>query len=156
MMPSLAILPTWRVVISRATLRVCIFRLLGWVLPIAPQPHIWVVDPILSTRVVHSGRAMLRRPLGLSQAALARPSHCVHTLWAHIEVITHNAEVVGNKIFKKKEKKHWTRGRAHHVCTYPAKQGKCTHTLVVYIRAKSCLYPLSLVVDKWEKSFLVA
>ena len=48
MMPSLAILPTWRVVISRATLRVCIFRLLGWVLPIAPQPHIWVVDPILS------------------------------------------------------------------------------------------------------------
>ena len=55
---------------------------------------------------MHSGRAMLRRPLGLSQAALARPSHCVHTLWAHIEVITHNAEVVGNKIFKKKEKKH--------------------------------------------------
>lgn len=43
--------------------------------------------------VVHSGRAMLRRPLGLSQAALARPSHCGHTLWAHIEVITHNVEV---------------------------------------------------------------
>ena len=36
---------------------------------------------------------MLRRPLGLSQAALARPSHCGHTLWAHIEVITHNVEV---------------------------------------------------------------
>ena len=62
-------------------------------MPIAPQPHIWVVDPILSIRVVHSGRAMLRRPLGLSQAALARPSHCGHTLWAHIEGITHNAEV---------------------------------------------------------------
>ena len=42
---------------------------------------------------------MLRRPLGLSQAALARPSHCGHTLWAHIEGITHNAEVVGNNIF---------------------------------------------------------
>ena len=42
---------------------------------------------------------MLRRPLGLSQAALARPSHCVHTLWAHIEGITHNVEVVGNNIF---------------------------------------------------------
>ena len=49
---------------------------------------------------------MLRSPLGVAQAALARPSHCVHTLWAHIEGITHNAEVVGNKIFKKKEKKH--------------------------------------------------
>jgi hypothetical protein len=48
---------------------------------------------------------MLRRPSGSSQAALARPSHCVHTLWAHIEGITHNAEVAGNnKIFKKKEK----------------------------------------------------
>ena len=42
---------------------------------------------------------MLRRPLGLSQAALARPSHCGHTLWAHIEGITHNAEVVGTTIF---------------------------------------------------------
>ena len=51
--------------------------------------------------VVHSGRAMLRRPLGLSQAALARPSHCGHTLWAHIEVITHNVEVVGTNFFKK-------------------------------------------------------
>ena len=47
---------------------------------------------------------MLRSPLGVAQAALARPSHCVHTLWAHIEGITHNAEVVGNKIFKKKKK----------------------------------------------------
>lgn len=36
---------------------------------------------------------MLRRPLGLSQATLARPSHCGHTLWAHIEVITPNVEV---------------------------------------------------------------
>lgn len=36
---------------------------------------------------------MLRRPLGLPQAALARPSHCGHTLWAHIEGIPHNAEV---------------------------------------------------------------
>ena len=44
---------------------------------------------------------MLRRPLGLSQAALARPSHCGHTLWAHIEVITHNVEVVGTKFLKK-------------------------------------------------------
>ena len=44
---------------------------------------------------------MLRSPLGVAQAALARPSHCGHTLWAHIEGITHNAEVVGNKIFKK-------------------------------------------------------
>ena len=68
-------------------------------MPIAPQPHIWVVDPILSIRVVHSGRAMLRSPLGVAQAALARPFHCVHTLWAHIEVITHNDEVVGNNIF---------------------------------------------------------
>lgn len=42
---------------------------------------------------------MLRRPLGLSQAALARPSHCGHTLWAHIEVITHNVEVVGTTFF---------------------------------------------------------
>ena len=42
---------------------------------------------------------MLRSPLGVAQAALARPSHCVHTLWAHIEGITHNAEVVGNNIF---------------------------------------------------------
>ena len=46
---------------------------------------------------------MLRSPLGVAQAALARPSHCVHTLWAHIEGITHNAEVVGNKIFKKEK-----------------------------------------------------
>ncbi|KKL26688.1 hypothetical protein LCGC14_2392810, partial [marine sediment metagenome] len=44
---------------------------------------------------------MLRRPLGLPQAALARPSHCGHTLWAHIEVITHNVEVVGTKFFEK-------------------------------------------------------
>lgn len=44
---------------------------------------------------------MLRRPLGLSQAALARPSHCGHTLWAHIEVITPNVEVVGTKFFEK-------------------------------------------------------
>ena len=36
---------------------------------------------------------MLRRPLGLPQAALARPSHCGHTLWAYIEGITPNAEV---------------------------------------------------------------
>ena len=36
---------------------------------------------------------MLRSPLGVAQAALARPSHCVHTLWAHIEGITPNAEV---------------------------------------------------------------
>ena len=42
---------------------------------------------------------MLRRPLGLSQAALARPSHCGHTLWAYIEVITHNVEVVGTKLY---------------------------------------------------------
>lgn len=55
---------------------------------------------------------MLRRPSGSSQAALARPSHCVHTLWAHIEGITHNAEVVGNNIFKKKEK-NTERGGAH-------------------------------------------
>lgn len=31
---------------------------------------------------------MLRRPLGLSQATLARPSHCGHTLWAYVQVIT--------------------------------------------------------------------
>ena len=55
---------------------------------------------MLSIRVVHSGRAMLRSPLGVAQAVLARPSHCGHTLWAHIEVITHNVEVVGTKFLK--------------------------------------------------------
>ena len=44
---------------------------------------------------------MLRSPLGVAQAVLARPSHCGHTLWAHIEVITHNVEVVGTKFLKK-------------------------------------------------------
>ena len=44
---------------------------------------------------------MLRSPLGVAQVALARPSHCGHTLWAYIEVITHNVEVVGTKFLKK-------------------------------------------------------
>ena len=44
---------------------------------------------------------MLRRPLGLSQATLARPSYCGHTLWSYIEVITHNAKVEIRKKPKK-------------------------------------------------------
>lgn len=55
---------------------------------------------MLSTRVVHSGRAMLWRPLGLSQTTLARPSHCVHTLWSHIEVITAQGDSWGRKQLK--------------------------------------------------------
>ena len=68
---------------------------------------------------------MLRSPFRAAQA-LARPSHCVHTLWAHIEGITHNAEVVGNKIFKKR--KNTERGGAHTSARTPRKQEN-VHTL---------------------------
>ena len=78
---------------------------------------------------MHSGRAMLRRPSGSSQAALARPSHCVHTLWAHIEGITHNVEVVGNEIFKKKKKENERRLGAHTLRLYVPDEGAKKSTL---------------------------
>ena len=104
MIPSLAILPTWRVVISRANAKSLYIQALRVSIAHSSSTSHLGGWPNIVHKVVHSGRAMLRRPLGSSQAALARPSHCVHTLWSHIEVITHNAEVAGNnKIFKKKK-----------------------------------------------------
>ena len=143
MIPSLAILPTWRVVISRANAKSLHIQALRVSIAHSSSTSHLGGWPNIVHKVVHSGRAMLRRPSGSSQAALARPSHCVHTLWAHIEGITHNAEVAGNnKIFKKKKKRMSAdSGRTPYGCTYPMKARKSPH---------------SLVVDKWEKSFYLA
>ena len=80
---------------------------------------------------------MLRSPLGVAQAALARPSHCVHTLWAHIEGIPHNAEVE-ETIFSKK-KKTLNAGARTPRLHVPEGARKCPHSLVVDNRAKFCL-----------------
>lgn len=64
-------------------LRVCYQALRVSIALSSSTSHLGGCPLELSTRVVHSGRAMLRRPLGLSQATLARPSHCGHTLWAY-------------------------------------------------------------------------
>ena len=149
MIPSLAILPTWRVVISRANAKSLYIQALRVSIAHSSSTSHLGGWPNIVHKVVHSGRAMLRRPLGSSQAALARPSHCVHTLWSHIEVITHNAEVAGNnKIFKKKKNRMSAdSGRTPYGCTYPMKGAKMSTLFGSGLMRKKFLFLLNLCIS---------